>query len=229
MSKPIIAIDGPAGAGKSTVARGVAERLAYIYIDTGAMYRAIAWKVIETGTSLSEPAKIAALAKKTVLRFETIEGEQHMFADDEDVTESIRTPESTRLSSPVSTIAGVRKRLVEMQRQMGEDGGIVMEGRDIGTVVFPDAQVKIFVTASAAERARRRTEQLREKGIEADQDQIESEIRERDLRDSTRTHAPLRQAADAVLVETDGMSAEQVIDAIINIHNDKVSQLCSTE
>lgn len=224
MSRGIIAIDGPAGAGKSTVARMVAERLGYVYIDTGAMYRAVALKVIREKVGLSDSAKIAALAGKMDIRFEKTDGEQRLYADGEDVTEDIRLAEATRLSSPVSAIAGVRKRMVEIQRKMGEAGGVVMEGRDIGTVVFPNADVKVFLTASAAERARRRTEQLRQQGVEADVDQIAAEIKERDLRDSTRRHAPLKQAADAVLVDTDSMSVEQVVDAIVAIAVEKVGE-----
>ncbi|MCL4500108.1 MAG: (d)CMP kinase [Chloroflexi bacterium] len=222
-TRPIIAIDGPAGAGKSTVARMVAERLGYLYIDTGAMYRAVAWKVIQERTPPSAHAKIAALARQTDLHFAFVDGEQHIFANDEDVTQAIRTPEATRLSSPVSAIQGVRKRLVELQRKMGEQGGVVMEGRDIGTVVFPKAEVKVFLTASVTERARRRAEQLAEMGMPADLEQIAADIRERDLRDSSRRHAPLKQACDARLVETDNMSVDQVVDKIIAIHNEKVN------
>jgi len=224
MSRPIIAIDGPAGAGKSTVARGVADKLGYLYIDTGAMYRAVAWKVAQAGIPLSNSREIVSLAKKTDVNLRMIDNEQHVFADGEDVSKEIRTIEATRLSSPVSAIPGVRKRLVELQRKLAEEGGVVMEGRDIGTVVFPNAEVKIFLTATAEERARRRIDQLKAMGIDANPDQIASDIRERDLRDSSRTHAPLKQARDAVLLDTDGMSVEQVIDAIIAIHNDKVKQ-----
>jgi len=148
MTRPIVAIDGPAGAGKSTVAKGVAERLGYIYVDTGAMYRAVALKVIREKIAVSDHAAIAALARRLDIRFEKVGDEQRIFVDGEDVTEAIRTAEATRLSSPVSAIKGVRKRLVELQRKMGERGGIVMEGRDIGTVVFPNAEVKVFLTAS---------------------------------------------------------------------------------
>ncbi|MHB9036542.1 MAG: (d)CMP kinase [Armatimonadota bacterium] len=223
MNRPIIAIDGPAGAGKSTVARAVADRLGYVYIDTGAMYRVVALKVIREGIPLSDDAKISMLAKRTEIRFDLIDGVQHVFADGEDVTDAIRTSEATRLSSPVSAIQGVRKRLVELQRIMGAEGGVVMEGRDIGTVVFPNAEVKVFLTASVTERARRRAEQLREMGMDADVDQIAIEIRDRDLRDSSREHAPLKLASGAVLIETDNMSAEQVVDAIVAIHNEKVA------
>jgi cytidylate kinase len=223
MRKPIIAIDGPAGAGKSTVAKTVAEKLGYVYIDTGAMYRAVALKVIQTATPVSDQRMISALANKIDISFELVDGEQRVMLDGEDVTDSIRTPDATRLSSPVSTIRGVRKRLVDLQRKMGETGGIVMEGRDIGTVVFPDAEVKIFLTASITERARRRTEQLKALGMEADQDQIAADIRDRDLRDSSRAHAPLTQAADAHMIESDNMSIDDVVAAIVEIHNKQVA------
>lgn len=219
MRKPIIAIDGPAGAGKSTVAKLVAEKLGFVYIDTGAMYRAVAWKTMREQLPISDQRKISALANKIDISFQRNDTEQRILVDGEDVTDSIRTPEATRLSSPISTIRGVRKRLVEMQRRMGEDGGIVMEGRDIGTVVFPDAEVKVFLTASVTERARRRTEQLRAMGTQVDEAQIAEEIRDRDLRDSSRAHAPLRQAPDAHLIETDSLSAEEVADAILTIHH----------
>lgn len=219
MRKPIIAIDGPAGAGKSTVAKLVAEKLGFVYIDTGAMYRAVAWKTMREQLPISDQRKISALANKIDISFQRNDSEQRILVDGEDVTDSIRTPEATRLSSPISTIRGVRKRLVEMQRRMGEDGGIVMEGRDIGTVVFPDAEVKVFLTASVTERARRRTEQLRAMGTQVDEAQIAEEIRDRDLRDSSRAHAPLRQAPDAHLIETDSLSAEEVADAILTIHH----------
>mgnify|MGYP005841019247 CR=1 FL=1 len=228
MKKPIIAIDGPAGAGKSTIAQAVADRLGYVYIDTGAMYRAVAAKVIECGLSPSDSAAITALAARLDIRFAKEGGEQRLRVDGEDLTETIRTPEATRLSSPVSAIQGVRKRMVELQRRMGEDGGVVMEGRDIGTVVFPNAEVKVFLTASASERARRRARQLREKGIEAEVDQVAAEIKERDLRDSSRRHAPLKQAPDAVLIDTDNMTPEQVVDAVVNVHDDRVGGQCST-
>ena len=218
MTRPIVAIDGPAGAGKSTVAKGAAERLGYLYIDTGAMYRAVAYKALQAGIASDQQA-VVALAMRTEVTLANIDGEQHVFADGEDVTQAIRSQEATRASSPVSAIPGVRKRLVELQRNMAAAGGVVMEGRDIGTVVFPNAEVKVFLTASAEERARRRVEQMREMGIEADPVKIAAEMRERDLRDSSRAAAPLTQAPDAVLLDTDGMSIEQVIEAIMAIHD----------
>ncbi|MGI6296375.1 MAG: (d)CMP kinase [Armatimonadota bacterium] len=224
MHKPIVAIDGPAGAGKSTVAQGVADRLGYLYIDTGAMYRAIAWKVLEADIPLNDTKAIVALAMRTEIKLINIDSELHVFADEEDVSLQIRTPEATRAAAPVSAIPGVRKRLVELQRNLAAEGGVVMEGRDIGTVVFPDAEVKIFLTASAQQRANRRVAQMKEMGLEADPAQIAAEMRDRDLRDSSRADAPLMQAADAVLVDTDRMSVEQVVDAIVAIHDKKTGQ-----
>ncbi len=224
MQKPIVAIDGPAGAGKSTVAKGVADRLGYLYIDTGAMYRAIAWKVLEADIPMSDTKSIVSLAMRTQIKLTNIDSEQHVFADEEDVSLQIRTPEATRAAAPVSAIPGVRKRLVELQRNLASEGGVVMEGRDIGTVVFPDAEVKIFLTASAQQRANRRVAQMKEMGLEADPVQIATEMRDRDLRDSSRADAPLMQATDAVLVDTDLMSVEQVIDAIVAIHDKTMGQ-----
>jgi len=222
MSKPIVAIDGPAGAGKSTVAKGVAERLGYLYIDTGAMYRAVAYKALRAGIAISDAQAVVTLALRTEILLADIEGEQHVFADGEDVTQAIRSTEATRASSPVSAIPGVRKRLVELQRNMAAAGGVVMEGRDIGTVVFPNAEVKVYLTASADERARRRVEQMKQMGVEADPAKIAAEMRDRDLRDSSRAAAPLVQAADAVLLDTDGLSIDQVITAIVAIHDEGI-------
>jgi len=224
MKRPIVAIDGPAGAGKSTVARMVAETLGYVYIDTGAMYRAVACRVIDSGLPVSEHGKIAALANSLEISFEPTNEGQRLIVDGEDLTERIRTPEATRLSSPISAIQGVRKRMVELQRRMGSAGGVVMEGRDIGTVVFPNAGVKVFLTASTGERARRRAEEMRAKGMQVDEDDIAEQIRDRDLRDSTREHAPLQQAPDAILIDTDPMSIEQVVAEIMRIHNEKVAE-----
>jgi len=227
MHRPIIAIDGPAGSGKSTVAKIIADKLGYTYIDTGAMYRAVALKSIEAGIPLDEPDKIVELANRMDIQFRQVDDTRRIFADGQDVTEAIRTPDATRLSSPVSAIPGVRHRLVQIQRDMGKAGGIVMEGRDIGTYVFPNAQVKIFLTASAEERARRRCKDLERAGVKCDQEQVAKEIKERDERDSTRAMAPLKQAEDAVLINTDGMSIEEVVEEIIGIHNRKVNQCCT--
>jgi CMP/dCMP kinase len=213
-----VAIDGPAGAGKSTVARAVAQALGYIYIDTGAMYRAVAYRALKAGLDIGADAgAIGAMAGRLRFEFRDLAGEQHLFVDGEDVSEVIRTPEIGNLSSPVSAIPPVREHLVAAQRQMAGVGGTVMEGRDIGTVVLPQAEVKIFLTATPQERARRRQEQLHHKGIEQDLEQILHDIIERDRRDSTRAVAPLKKAEDAVEVVSDGMEKEQVIARLCEI------------
>jgi len=226
-SRPIVAIDGPAGAGKSAIAQCVARRLGYTYVDTGAMYRAVAWKSLQEGAPLSEPRRIIVLAGAMSIRFDRTDG-QRIFADGVDVTEAIRTAEVTRLSSPVSAISGVRRRLVEMQREMGAAGGIVMEGRDIGTVVFPHAEVKVFLTASPEERARRRKLELNGKGIEADVEELAAQMRERDQRDSSRNDSPLKQAPDAIPIDTTNLSIDQVVERVVAIYKEKTGSCCST-
>ncbi len=214
--KPVIAIDGPAGAGKSTVAKAVARALGFAYIDTGAMYRAIALKAIERGVPVENEEEIVALARATRLEFVRDEaGETRLLMDGRDVSQAIRRPEVGRLSSPVSAIAGVRRVLVERQREMGREGGVVMEGRDIQTNVFPEAEVKIFLTASPEERARRRQRDLRARGIDLPYDEVLAEIRERDERDSSRPLNPLRKAPDALEVFTDDLSIDDVVERIL--------------
>jgi cytidylate kinase len=210
-----VALDGPAGAGKSSVARDVARRLGYTYVDTGAMYRAVAYRALRAGLRPGrDDEAIGRLAGQLRFAFRAVGDEQHLFVDGEDVEGPIRTPEVGNLSSPVSAIPAVREHLVAAQREMARAGGVVMEGRDIGTVVLPQAEVKVFLTASEEERARRRQQQLRAQGVERDLAQILAEQRERDTRDSNRKVAPLRQASDARLLVTDGMSKEQVVDLI---------------
>ncbi|MCS6859336.1 MAG: (d)CMP kinase [Abditibacteriales bacterium] len=216
--KPIVAIDGPAGAGKSTVARRVAQALGFLYVDTGAMYRAIAWQADELGLTPDDVEAIAAMARQSDVRLEEApDGTQRVFINGVDVTDAIRAPRISNLVSPISAIPGVRARMVELQRQMGAPGGVVMEGRDIQTVVFPDAEVKIFLTASPAERARRRWRELQGRGVTADLAQIQRDIEERDTRDSQRDMSPLSKAADAIEVNTDGLTIEQVVERIIRI------------
>ena len=213
-----VAIDGPAGAGKSTVARLVATALGYAYIDTGAMYRAIAWKALREGCALTNEPALTRLAEDTVVEFlQAGEGTQRVLVDGADVSESIRLPEVTQYSSPVSAVSGVRRALVAQQRRLGEGGGVVMEGRDIGTVVFPNAEVKVLLTASVEERARRRAGEMVAKGIDADVKVVEAEIRERDSRDSSRQDSPLRAADDAVTVGTDGLTIGQVVERILTL------------
>ena len=218
MTRPwTIAIDGPAGAGKSTVARMLARRLGFLYIDTGAMYRAVALKAQRTGMPLSEPDGIAALARAARIRFRagTGGGEQRVFLDGEDVTEAIRAPEVAAHSSAVSAIPGVRSALVALQQTLGAQGGVVMEGRDIGTVVFPNAEVKIFLTASPSERAERRHKDLVARGTAATLEEVRRDQDERDWRDATRSVAPLAPAQDAVIIESDGLTPEDVVEEIL--------------
>lgn len=219
MTKPwTIAIDGPAGAGKSTVARSLARRLGFLYIDTGAMYRAVALKARRTGIPLSEPDQISALARAARIRFQAgQEGdEQRVFLNDEDVTTTIRTPEVAAHASSVSAIPGVRSALVALQQTLGAQGGVVMEGRDIGTVVFPNAEIKVFLTASPDERAVRRHKDLMNRGNStATLDEVRRDQDERDWRDATRSVAPLVPAQDAVILDSDNLSPEEVVEEIL--------------
>jgi len=214
-AKAVIAIDGPAGCGKSTVAQMLARRLGYTYIDTGAMYRAVAYHVQQAGLDVETDAEeIVRLARELSFEFQQVGDSQHLFVDGEDVEEVIRSVEVGNLSSPVSAIPQVREHLVAAQRQMAAAGGVVMEGRDIGTVVLPDADLKVFLTATAGERARRRWRQLQEQGIIDDYEQVLRDQLERDKRDSSRTVAPLRPAEDARELVTDEVTAQQVVDIL---------------
>lgn len=213
-----IAIDGPAGAGKSSVAQGVARKLGYVYVDSGAMYRAVAWLAMQAGLSVEDDSEaIARLAQTMQVAFRPTNGDQHLFVDDEDLEPRIRLPEVGALSSAVSAIPDVRAALLDTQRALARETGVVMEGRDIGTVVLPDAGLKIFLTASPEERARRRLEQLRDKHPELTLEQVLADQRERDMRDSSREVAPLRKADDAIEVNSDGMTLEQVIEHIVQL------------
>lgn len=211
-----IAIDGPAGAGKTTIAREVARRLGLKYVDTGAMYRAVAWKSLQLGIPLSEEQAITEMAGDMMIDFAEGDGSR-IFVDGVDVSQAIRSPEVTSLSSPVSAISGVRRHLVAQQRRLAGDGGVVMEGRDIGSVVLPRAEVKIFLTASVEERARRRLAEMRASGMRADLESITRGIEERDVRDSTRSDSPLMRVADAVEINTDGLSVEEVVEKVQHI------------
>ncbi|MHB0913603.1 MAG: (d)CMP kinase [Armatimonadota bacterium] len=214
MRKISIAIDGPAGAGKTTIAREVARRLGYKYVDTGAMYRAVALHTIELGIPLSDEEAVVEAASEMNIDFAEGDGSR-IFVDGADVSKEIRTPEVTWLSSPVSAISGVRRLLVARQRELGAGGGVVMEGRDIGSVVLPDAELKVFLTASIRERARRRGEEMRAAGAAVDMEALAAEIAERDHRDSTRADSPLTQVPDAALIDTDGLSIPEVVDGIL--------------
>jgi len=214
MKRIVVAIDGPAGAGKSTIAKLVAEKLGYAYIDTGAMYRSVAWKFLETGKAFDE-AYISELAKTMVIEFKPEANINRVFVDGVEVTGAIRSAEVTANVSRVAAIGDVREAMVAQQRRMGETGGVLMDGRDIGTVVFPNAQLKIFLTASVEERAMRRYKELVAKGEQVDLAQLQNDIASRDKQDSERAISPLRQAEDALLLDTSDMNIQQVTEKIL--------------
>ncbi len=220
MKPETIAIDGPAGAGKSTVARMVAGRLGFVTIDSGAMYRAAALHALRCGVDPANEDPVAALVRTTPIEFrpgEAAQSEQRVFLGGDDVSDAIRTPEIASLASVVSAIPGVRAALVAQQQALGASGGVVMEGRDIGTVVFPHAEVKIFLTASADERAARRYADLIARGSRTTLDAVRADQDERDRRDATRDVSPLRPAPDAHIINSDGLSPEQIADEIVRI------------
>lgn len=216
MKKIVVAIDGPAGAGKSTIAKLAAEKLGYAYIDTGAMYRSVAWKFLQTGKAFDEDF-INGLSKTMLIDFKPEAKINRVFVDGTEVTDAIRTPEVTAIVSRVAAIGAVREAMVDQQRRMGEAGGVLMDGRDIGTVVFPNAQLKIFLTASVEERARRRYAEMVAKGQQVDLQQLQADIAERDKQDSERAISPLRQAEDALLLDTSDMGISEVTDRILQL------------
>jgi cytidylate kinase len=214
--KLIIAIDGPVGSGKSTLARRVAELMGYVYVDTGAMYRALALKALRHSISFEgRDDALVALAEKTSIDLRADDGTQRVLLDREDVTTAIRTPEVAQAASKLAVNAGVRHVLVAEQRRAGVRGGVVMEGRDIGSVVFPDAQLKIFLTASPETRAERRWREHQQKGDAIDLQKTLEEILERDRRDKERTTSPLVRAADAVVVDSTAMEPEEVARLVV--------------
>ena len=215
--RPCIAIDGPVGAGKSTIARLVARELGYTYIDSGAMYRALAWAARGKGIT-DDPAPVLELLREAKIELRPRpDGLNEVFVDGRDITGEIRTPEISQLASKLSAMPAVRRKMVALQQAMARAGGVVMEGRDIQTVVLPEAEVKIFLTAPARERAERRWKELRERGLQADVDQVLADIEARDQRDSTRADSPLRAAPDAVHVDTGGLSIEQVAQKVLEM------------
>ena len=211
----IIAIDGPVGSGKSTLARRVAAMLGYIYIDTGAMYRSVALKALRRGVPFEAADQLTALAGETRIDLRAQDGTQQVFLDGEDVTAAIRTPDVAQAASKVAVVPGVRKVLVAEQRRAGDQGGVVMEGRDIGSVVFPEAQLKIFLTASPEIRAERRWREHQQKGDVIDLARTLEEIRERDRRDRERATSPLVRAQDAVVVDSTAMEPEEVARLVV--------------
>lgn len=216
-----VAIDGPSGAGKSTVARAAAARLGFVYVDTGAMYRSIGLAVCRRGIDENDTAGILGTLPGLQIALQYEEGTQHVLLNGEDVSDAIRTPQIAQYASKVSAVPEVRKFLLDMQRDMAKKNHIIMDGRDIGTVILPDAPVKIFLTASAACRAERRFKELQEKGQQVTFDGVLADIVRRDLQDSSRPVAPLKQADDAVLLDTSELTLEQSIDAVLQIIHEK--------
>lgn len=216
MKKLIIAIDGPAGAGKSTVAQILAHRLHYNYIDTGAMYRGIAWKAIQCNV-LNDELAIGEIAQRLNIKLNYIDGKSTVFIDGCDVTAEIRTPEVSRLVSEIAQIKAVRDAMLNLQRNLAGCGGVVMDGRDIGTHVLPNADIKIFLTASIQERGKRRWRELTEKGFAVKLAELEKEIAARDKNDCEREFAPLIQASDAVLIDTTTLSIEEAVQTITKL------------
>lgn len=210
-----LAIDGPAGAGKSTIAKKIAGQLGYIYVDTGAMYRAMALYFIRNQISPSESDKIEEACKNVHVSIEYKDGEQMVILNGENVNALIRSEEVGNMASTTSVNKSVRMKLVELQQELAKTQNVVMDGRDIGTYVLPEADVKVFLTASASERAKRRWLQLKSKGIEADVNEIEKDIIERDNRDMTREIAPLKQAEDAIYLDTSMMTIDEVVNTIV--------------
>jgi CMP/dCMP kinase len=218
----VIAIDGPSGAGKSTIAKRLARRLGYTYIDTGAMYRAVGWQSKREGVDPGDEPAMEQLCGRTEVSIQHDTDTQRVLVNGTDVTGEIRTPEMGMLASAVSKSPAVRARLLTLQRMLGEAGGVVMDGRDIGTVIFPRADVKFFLDASAEERGRRRWLELKEKGLDVDRDAITEEIRVRDLQDSSRAIAPLKRAEDARYVDSSAMTIDQVVEAMLSRIGERV-------
>ena len=218
MKKFVIAIDGPAGAGKSTVAKLVAKKLGFLYVDTGAMYRALTLKAINEKIPFSDEKKLIEMARNTSIELQD-DTNYKVFLDGKDVSTAIRTEEVSKGTQFIASILPIREILWKMQRDLRERYNIVMEGRDIGSKVFPDAQLKIFLDASVNERAKRRYLQLKEMGIEGDLKMIEKEILDRDEKDRKRSISPLVQLPDAVYIDTTGMTIPQVVESIVNLYN----------
>lgn len=219
-----IAIDGPAGAGKSSLARAAAKELGFIYVDTGALYRTLGLKFLNTNTSVEDERSAIELLKSTEADIRFVDGEQHVFLDGEDVTALIRTPEVSMAASKSSALPPVRAFLLEKQRELARKNNVLMDGRDIGTVVLPDATVKIFLTASAEERARRRYLELTEKGQAVEYQDVYEDMVKRDYDDSHRAIAPLKPAEDSVTVDTTGLAIEQSLELLLNTIRERMSK-----
>ena len=214
MKKLVVAIDGPAGAGKSTVAKLAAKELGYTYIDTGAMYRAVAWKTLAERQPVTD-ALILDVVKDIDVRLSYDGGVTHVFVDGQEITGEIRTPEVSHIVSQVAALGPVREKMVDLQRRMATEGGVLMDGRDIATHVLPNADVKIFLTASIEERAQRRWKEMKEKGYDMSLEELQKDIAARDKADSEREISPLVQADDATLLDTTGLSIDGVVARIL--------------
>jgi cytidylate kinase len=222
--KLVIAIDGPAASGKSTTAQKVAKRLGYTYIDTGAMYRAVTLATIEAGIDPSDQEMVEELAGRLTIEFQQNPGDGSLctILDDRDVSREIRSPEVTAAVSLVSSYPGVRRRLVDLQKSMGRRGGVVLDGRDIGTVVFPDADLKIFMVADLQARAERRHAELRRRGTDLALDDLVTELAERDRFDSSRDLSPMKKAADAVEIDTSGLSIDDQVELVLGLAEERM-------
>lgn len=218
-----IAIDGPAGAGKSTIARRVAKELSFIYVDTGAMYRAMALYLLRREVNKDDTEQIGNICQDAEISIEYQNGEQIVLLNDENVNSYLRTEEVGNMASVSSAVPRVREKLLSLQRKLARDMSVVMDGRDIGTTILPDADVKIYLTASSLTRAKRRYLELQEKGTVCNLDEIQKDIEERDQRDMNREISPLRQAEDAVLVDSSDLTIQQVVDRILQIFRSKTS------
>jgi len=220
----IIAIDGPAGAGKSTLARSLAARLGYRYLNTGAMYRAFAWKALREKIELEDASRLGDLARSATIEFQDYGERERILIDGIDVSDEIATPEITEASSVVSACAEVRRALVALQRQMARDGGVVAEGRDTGTVVFPDADLKIYLDASSDSRSSRRHDEDVSRGIPTTLEETRSNILERDKRDSTRNTSPLVRARDAIYLDSSALSISEMIEQAMKLVNSRLTR-----
>lgn len=219
-----IAIDGPAGAGKSTVAQKVAKELSFVYVDTGAMYRAMALYLLRKGVNCEEPDEIGEACQNAEISIEYQNGEQIVLLDGENVNAHLRTEEVSAMASVSSAVPRVREKLLDLQRKLARTMSVVMDGRDIGTTILPDADVKIYLTASSLTRARRRYLEYQEKGEACDLAEIQKTIEERDQRDMTREISPLCQAEDAVLVDSSELTIDETVEKILSVYHSKVSE-----
>lgn len=218
-----VAIDGPSGAGKSTMARAIAKELGFIYVDTGALYRAVGLYVLRKNASTTDAAEVLPMLGNIRVELRYVAGEQKVLLNGEDVTEAIRQPQVSMAASDVSAIPQVRSFLFDLQKEIANSNNVVMDGRDIGTVVLPHADVKIFLTASPDDRALRRYHEFQKKGLDVDFDDLLSEIKQRDYNDSSRDTAPLKKADDAILVDTTGNKLSQSIEILINLVKENLS------